>query len=187
MPIRFACLSILLIVLSGCANDATPRASPAPSPRKAEQATVTRTPQPRLQHAPRCSAGDLVAHFRPEGDGAGGHVIALLDFRNVGSSRCVLSGYPRRVTLSEPGHRPVTATRGSFFPVAPSEPMEHGGVTTVGLETDTTCPARPGGGPPGPVYHEVTIALPGGVVRVTDPRGLDLGCGAHLTEFTVWQ
>ena len=56
------------------------------------------------------------------------------------------------------------------------------------LETDASCPARPTGGPDGPWYHEVTISLPGGVMRVAAPRGgLDVGCGAHLTQFTLWR
>ena len=114
--------------------------------------------------------------------------MSLLDFRNVSDSRCVLSGYPRRVTLHDRGHPAVTATRGSFFPVDPGEPIDPGEVTTLGVETDTSCPVRPTGGPTEPIYHEMRISLQGGVLSVTAPRGgLDVGCGARLTTFTRWQ
>ncbi len=186
-PIRLLWPAALLLV-AGCADDTSRGAPAAHVPPEAVRSTQAPVAHRSDAHAPRCSAGDLVVRFRPEGDGAGGHGVALLDFRNVGSSRCLLTGYPRRVTLSEPGRRAVTATDGSFFPVARSAPMEHGGVTTLGLETDTSCPARPGGGPAGPMYHEVAIALRGGVLRVDAPRGgLDVGCGVHLTRFTRWQ
>jgi hypothetical protein len=90
--------------------------------------------------------------------------------------------------LSEPGHRDVRATDDSFFPVQGSEPLDPGEVTTLGVETATSCDARPTGGPSGPNYHEVRISLPGGVIAVTYRRGgLDVGCGVHLTKFTLWQ
>lgn len=188
MPTRLLCLSLSILAVTGCAKEAAPDGPRAHEQQKAAHAAVTGTPHPGVHHAPACSAGDLVARFRRGGDGAGGHAIALLDFRNVSPSPCLLSGHPRRVTLTEPGHRPVTATDGSFFPVEPSEPMEHGEVTSLGLETDTYCNARPTGGPGGPKYHEVAIALRGGVLRVATPRaGLDVGCGVHLTTFTTWQ
>lgn len=195
MRIWLLCLSALVLVATGCANNAAPEATTAHDPRKTVAATmaatvaVTPTAQPSIQHAPKCTAGDLVVHFRPEGDGGGGHAISLLDLRNVSTSPCVLSGYPRRVTLSEPGHRVVTATKGTFFPVQQARaPIEPGEVTTLGVETDTSCAARPTGGPSGPFYREVRIALPGGVVSVTARRpGLDVGCGAHVTTFTLWR
>ena len=188
MPIRMLCPSALVLVLAGCAHDAATQGPPAQDPQKSARASATRVPHPGIDHARRCEAGDLVVHLRPEGDGAGGHAISLLDFRNVSTSRCLLSGYPRRVMLSEPGHRDVRATEGSFFPVEGSAPIDPGEVTSLGVETDASCDARPTGGPGGPMYHEVRISLPGGVMRVTVPRGgLDVGCGAHLTTFTTWQ
>lgn len=160
----------------------------AQTPQKTVRPPVTRTPHTRPHQADKCTAGDLAVHIRPEGDGAGQHSVSLLDFRNISTSRCLLSGYPRRVMLSEPGHRDVRATNGSFFPVQGSGPLDPGEVTTLGVETDTSCDARPAGGPSGPNYHEVRISLRGGVMAVTYPRGgLDVGCGAHLTEFTRWQ
>ena len=128
-----------------------------------------------------CTAPGLVANFRAEGDAG----VSLLDFRNVSTTRCLLSGYPRRVTVSEPGHRVITATKGSS--AADSEPMQPGGVTTLGIETGTTCAARPGGGPSGPIYHEVHVALRGGAITIAAPHGLDVGCGVHLTNFTNWK
>jgi hypothetical protein len=38
------------------------------------------------------------------------------------------------------------------------------------------------------MYHDVSIELHGGVVRVAIPGGgLDVGCGASITTFTRWQ
>jgi len=38
------------------------------------------------------------------------------------------------------------------------------------------------------MYHEVAISLRGGVMRVAAPRGgIGVGCGAHLTTFTIWR
>jgi hypothetical protein len=65
--------------------------------------------------------------------------------------------------------------------------MKPGAVTTLGIETDSMCPARPAGGSSGPLYHEVQLTLRGGVVTVAAPRGLDVGCGVHLTEFGQWE
>lgn len=188
MPIRLLCAGLSILAVAGCAHEAVPDEPRAHDPQTSARPAATGTPNPTVHHAPACSAGDLVARFRQRGDGAGGHAIALLDLRNVGRSRCLLSGHPRRVTLTEPGRRAVTATNGSFFPVEPSRPMGPGEVTSLGLETDTYCDARPTGGPGGPRYHEVAISLRGGVLRVATPRaGLDVGCGVHLTTFTRWQ
>ena len=138
---------------------------------------------------PGCAAGDLTAEFRANGEGAAGHYIWLLDVRNTGGTACMLSGYPDQVTLSEPGRPDVTATDdSSFVPAAPTkEPLQPGAVTTLGLETLSMCDARPGGGPAGPLYHHVTVDIPGGSVEATAPAGLDVGCGVHLTPFTDWQ
>lgn len=195
MPIRLFCLSALgLFMLCGCASDtlvAEQRAtgSGTATPSAAAQTTSAPSPQnrPSTHQVRECTAQGIVAHFRPEGDGAGGHSVSLLDFRNVSTTRCLLSGYPSRVTVSEPGHRVVTATEGSFFPAPDSESMQPGGVTTLGVETQTMCAARPGGGPSGPMYHEVHVALRGGVITIASPRGLDVGCGLHLTQFTNWK
>lgn len=188
MSIRLLCLSALFIVTAGCADEAPPEPAAAHDPQKTAPAHATRTPPARIHPAPRCTAGDLTVRIRPEGDGAGQHSISLLDFRNVGSSRCALSGHPRRVTLSGPGHPDVRATNGSFFPVQRRGPLDPGEVATLGVETATSCDARPTGGPSGPFYRDVRISLPGGVVTVTDPTpGLDVGCGVHLTRFGLWQ
>ncbi len=81
----------------------------------------------------------------------------------------------------------MTATAGSFFPAPDSAPMNPGAVTSLGVETDSPCAARPDGGWSGPIYHEVRVTLRGGVLSVPVPHGLDVGCGVHLTSFTNWQ
>jgi hypothetical protein len=66
--------------------------------------------------------------------------------------------------------------------------MRPGNITLLGLETDTYCPARHGGGPLGPAYHDLDITLPdAGSVAMTVPRsgGFDVTCGLRLTRFFV--
>jgi hypothetical protein len=185
---------LAVFTLCACTPDAVvenrPDAAPgsATSPALVAPSSVAGTTPAAVRHRARdCTARDLVAHLRREHEGAGGHLVSLLDFGNASATRCRLSGYPRHVTLSEPGHRAVSATAGSFFPVRPSGPMKPGEVTTLGIETTSTCHARPGGGPGGPMFHTVRVTLRGGVVTVAAPRGLDVGCGVRVTEFTTWR
>lgn len=134
-----------------------------------------------------CTAGDVTASLA-DGNGAGGHSERYVRFRNTSTSTCVLKGYPR-VTASEPGHPAVAGTDGSFFPSFSTANMRPGQDTYLGVETDTYCAARPGGGPPGPLYHRLEVTLPGGgTVTVDDPaKGFDVSCGLHLTAFFVQQ
>jgi hypothetical protein len=153
----------------------TPTASPAPLP-----ATDARP----------CRADDVTANFGG-GNGAGGHLITYVQFRNVSQTTCVLKGYPD-VTASEPGLPDVAGTNGSFFqgPRDVTANMPPGQQTLLGLETDTYCDARPGGGGGNPAYHHVTISLPGGGGIVSldrQPGGFDVTCGLHLTRFAVPQ
>lgn len=184
MRIWLAVGVIPLLVVAGCA-DISAREPTAATSKVSPPANITRA----MGQERACSPGDLAVGFAPSREGAGGHLISMLEFRNVGRSRCRLSGYPRRATLTEPGRRPVRATNGSFFPARPSRSIEPGEVATLGLETDASCPARPTGGPSGPMYHEVSISIPGGVIRLTTPAGrpLDVACGVHLTKFVIWK
>lgn len=122
-------------------------ASEPPQPAQDAQTTPS-GPRPPEQ-ARACAASDLSAAFRPKSeggvDGTGGHQVFIVDFRNISTSPCQLTGYPKEVTVSQPGHPAVTATNGSFFPTAPSKPMKPGGVTSIGLETDSACGRWPGG------------------------------------------
>jgi hypothetical protein len=99
-----------------------------------------------------------------------------------------VSGYPLSVTLSEPGHRTVIARRGSFFDPLPPRPMNQGELTTLVIESDTHCNSRSSGGPPGPIYHHARVRLNDGVVRANTrgARGIDVGCGAFVSEFGRW-
>jgi hypothetical protein len=76
--------------------------APAPSPAS----------QPAAD-ARVCRAVDVTANFGGD-NGAGGHSITYVQFRNVSQSACVLKGYPE-VTASERGLPEVVATNGSFF------------------------------------------------------------------------
>jgi hypothetical protein len=136
------------------------------------------------------SVANLAVRLR-RGEGATGHYASLLEVRNVSTARCILSGYPLRVTVSEPRRPPVIAKRGGFFDESfpSSRPMNTGGMTTLVIETDTYCNARPTGGPPGPFYHHVSVELNDGVLNASTPctRGLDVGFGAFATKFGRWQ
>lgn len=202
MPKRGALLGALaLLAVTGCGQrggTGTVAAREMPSPH---HSAVVPSPQPTRSREPKavrrtaapvrpCRAADLAAHFRP-GEGATGHYASLLEIRNVSTAPCILSGYPLRVTISEPGRPPVIAERGGFFngSLPSSRPMDSGGVTTLVIETDTSCNARPTGGPPGPVYHHVSVELNDGVLKASTrrTRGLDMGCGAFVTKFGRWE
>ncbi len=144
--------------------------------------------QPPLTDAPACTAGDVTAHYQPRGNGAGGHLLTVVAFRDTGDRACVLQGYPSRVVAREPGLPDITATDGSFFPTGGTAIMAPGEQTLLGVETDTSCAKRPSGGPPGPAYRHLAITLPGGgTVTVRRPEGLDVTCGLALTRFYVEQ
>jgi hypothetical protein len=158
---------------------APPFQTPTPSP----------APLPATDARP-CRADDVTVNFGGV-DGAGGHLITYVRFRNVSQTTCVLKGYPD-VTASGPGLPDVAGTNGSFFqgPWAVTANMAAGQQTFLGLETDTYCDARPGGGGDNPAYHHVTISLPGGGGLVSldrQPAGFDLTCGLHLTRYYVPQ
>lgn len=151
------------------------------------QAPAAPSPSTPATNARACTARDVAAGFA-DGNGAGGHSVRYVRFRNTSTSTCVLKGYPH-VTASEPGHPSVAGTDGSFFPTGSTENMSPGRDTYLGVETDTYCAARPGGGPSGPAYHRLDITLPGGgTITVHDPSiGFDVACGLHLTRFFVQQ
>ncbi len=133
-----------------------------------------------------CTAGDVTASFDGR-DGATGHLVNYVVFRNTSSSTCVLKGFPARVTASEPGKPDVVATNGSYFPQSTTANMAPGGTTLLGLQTDSLCPANPAGAKPAQLYHHVDITLTGGgtVTPAGPTDGLNLTCGLHLTRFYV--
>lgn len=171
-------------------NDSTPEDTPT--------AQATRQPGPTVHDLNRepsspvgrsgtdaraCRAHDVHAELGDQ-DGALGHLLITIRFRNVSNSSCVLKGYPGAVA-SDPGRPDVRATKGSYFPSPGTANMPPGGITLLGLETDTECAARPDGAGGIPPYHVVTIRLPGrGDVRVESRRsGFDVTCGLKLTKF----
>jgi hypothetical protein len=157
------------------------------TPAPLYQAPTTFAPPAPATDARPCTAGDVTASLGG-GNGAGGHAVQDVIFHNTSTSTCVLKGYPH-VTLTEPGHPDIAGTDGSFFPTADTANMQPGQDTLLGVETDTYCDARPGGGPPGPLYHHLHITLPaGGTVTIDSPNGgFDPTCGLHLTRFFVQQ
>lgn len=154
-------------------------ASPYPPPTAA-------SPTPSAAADARaCTANDVTASLTDR-DGAGGHSIMYVRFRNTSQSTCMLKGYPQ-VAATEPGLPAVAGTNGSFFPSPGTANMPPGQDTFLGLETDTNCPARPDGSGGKPPYHHISIHLPGGGTVLLDKpsTGFDVTCGLRLTEFFV--
>lgn len=193
----------LIVPMSGDRHHVNVTTTTTPTPTVNLTGTVpwTDAPLPTYQPPPTPATTPPASDARPctatdvsvapgDRNGAGGHQLILVRFRNISSSTCVLKGYPR-VTATEPGRPDVTATDGSFFPSTGTADMRPGQDTYLGVETDAYCNARPGGGPTGPLYHHLDIALPGGgtvAVAFDGARAaLDAGCGLHLTRFFVQQ
>lgn len=173
------------MVISGCTGSGHPRLVPwiaaAPPPYAP---AATSTPPALPAKARPCQSIDVSANVG-SGNGAGGHSVTYIRFRNVGYSPCLLIGYPG-VTAIERGRPDVVGTRGSFFTSGrPADMPPRTGITLLGLESDSYCAARSGGGGGGDDYSHFTVTLPGGdTVRLAVPgRGLDLTCGLHLTQF----
>jgi len=190
-------VAVSLIAASGGRHTSPPATAPSvdlagavpwiDAPAQQYQPPSVSPPAAPATDARPCAADDVAASFAGR-DGAGGHLIRYVRFRNTSASTCVLKGYPH-VTATEPGLPDEAATNGSFFPTAGSANMTPGQHTVLGLQTDTYCPARPGGGGGEPLYHHIHIDLPGGgTISVDRPaEGFDLTCGLHLTEFFIQQ
>lgn len=212
MPtLSLGALPILAVatLLAGCGASATrssdsvangqptdPRPTQSAPTQSAQTAAApsrshSRVPKTAPRNARECTRHDVTARFRPRSqggtDGAGGHRIHILDFRNVSATPCRLHGYPRRVVAYEVGEPSVTATNGSFFPIGPSKAMLPGHVISLGLETDAECGAD-GRAMAGVLYRHVRVYLSGGAVSLALPHSddLDAGCGLHLTPFGSW-
>lgn len=198
---RFLLGALAILAITGCgqhgvADTVASRESPSrhhPARTPSSPPTEHRIPgivRRSVGPTRTCRATDLTVRLR-RGEGATGHYASLLYLRNVSSARCILSGYPPRVTLFEPGRPPVIARRGGFFErsLPPSRAMDPGGVTTLVIETDTYCNARPTGGRPGPFYDHVSVELTSGVLNSSTrrARALDVGCGAFVTKFGRWK
>ena len=108
-----------------------------------------------------CTAQDVSARFDGQ-NGAGGHLIHVVSFRNVGPLTCVLEGYPR-VVATAPGRDAVIATDDGDRTQEGSANMAPGRSTELGVQTDTYCAAQPDGAQGLAPYHHLGIALPGAV------------------------
>jgi hypothetical protein len=135
-----------------------------------------------------CRAGDLDATVRRHGEGAGGHIATLVDLANTGDRVCRLVGYAERVTVTEPGQRPVPAERGSWFPARPAGPVDPGAEVTLILTTTAACASTVRAFTDAPRYHGVEVVLPSGTLRATVPGdGLYVDCGVRVSRFTSWR
>ena len=149
---------------------------------------ATSTPPPPPANARPCAASDVLASLAGN-NGAGGHSVRYVRFRNVSRSTCLLVGYPK-VTATAPGRPDATAANGSFFQFGHAANLPPGnGVSVLGLETDSQCAAHPGGISDAHTYSRVVVDMRGGgAVTLTFPANglagsLDLSCGLHLTTF----
>jgi len=153
---------------------------PAPPYAPPEESTP---PAPPADARP-CTGAQVSARLE-RGNGAGGRLLSAVRFRNVSRATCLLAGYPR-VVATAPGRPAVVATNGSVFDGGQPANLAPGDTALLGLETDTYCAARPGGGGGGDPYRRFSITLPGGgatSVVAPDATALDLTCGLHLTHF----
>lgn len=200
-------LATLAVVAAGCASGTAPTphaaktqtslSSPAVSSAVVPWIYAPTTPPPPPSAPPpptrpadgrRCRISDVSAHLG-ESNGAGGHLLVTVRFRNVSTSMCVLIGYPG-VVATEPGRPDVTGTDGSYFDSGEgSANMSPGSSTLLGLETDTYCAARPGGGGGLPRYHHLDVTLPGESksIDLHDAVGIDITCGLRVSQFWVPQ
>lgn len=144
---------------------------------------TTSTPPVPPSNARPCSAADVSVAVDSR-NGAGGHSVTWLRFRNRGNTTCLLAGYPT-VIATEPGRNAVVGSRTTFFTGGHSANMPPGGSTSLGLESDSECSAHPGGVSGDDDYHHFSITLPGGgTVSITVPGNrLDLSCGLFTTVF----
>jgi hypothetical protein len=168
-------------VAAGCANHPVGRvATRAPAAIPTTAAPTTAAP------TPACTARDVSARF--DGDnGAGGHLLHYVRFRNTSPAPCVLRGYPH-VVASAPGRPDVTGSNGGSFRNGRSPDLAPGDEALLAMVTATYCDRRPGGGGPRSPYRRFTITLPGGgtvTVRQSGADALDLTCGMQVTTFWV--
>jgi hypothetical protein len=142
---------------------------------------------PLTANARPCTASDV--RVVPDGgNGGGGHSYQTFVFRNIGTTTCVLRGYPS-VVASEPGKADVTAADGGFFVGRErSGNMPPGGVTALSIETERDCPARYAHPDryPALVYRTVTVGIPGGGHVVISQR-FDVLCGLYTGQFAAAQ
>jgi hypothetical protein len=119
-------------------------------------------------------------------NGAGGHLIYGLEFKNVSATPCVLRGYPS-VTALEPGLPPASAKPGGFFDLDEIVPgdIAPGASTAAGVSNETNCDARyatPGTFPQR-LYHQLRIDLPGGSKSVVVADAIEGFCGLWARRF----
>ena len=133
--------------------------------------------------APLCLADDvsIVANGT---NGAGGLDFQYFGVKNVGSTTCLLGGYPPRVVATEPRQPDVVARDG----VAPGDPGPSANVAPdqageLFLQTSSRCLS--GQGPP-PSYHTLLVTLPGGGT-VTVHGTFGVSCGLQTSRFGVPQ
>jgi hypothetical protein len=141
---------------------------------------------PRPANARPCRAPDLEVTDADMG-ASPQTPITRIGFRNVSSSPCLLSGFPR-VTLTQAGQpsvagAPTTVSYGQDS--AANQPP--GTSSYILLITQDSCSAQGAHPSPGSVYHGLSLRLPDGdAVSLRLNAGLIPGtCGVGVTAFSV--
>lgn len=135
-----------------------------------------------------CQAGDLTATFTRDQEGAGGHLLRLIQLRNVSNATRLLRGYPRRVVATRIGEADVIAVNGSWFPYRSRGPVRPGKTADLGLQADDACRQNQRGMASDVRYDHVKLMMAGGALRLRVPSpGLDVTCGLRVTRFMEWR
>lgn len=128
--------------------------------------------------SPPCTADQLDAAVRARG-GAMGHDLIQVGFTNIGTTPCLLDGYPSVALLADGTAVPVDAAHGTYdgepWLAAPIGPGEQAGVTVEG--TNSPCGDAS-------TWSGVRLTLPdgGGDVDVAIDD-LDASCGIRVSRF----
>jgi hypothetical protein len=164
------------------------RAVPEPDPYTVPWLDLPATEHPEPERTPRpdaspCRAVDL-AFDRVNGARAGEHHLDSLGFRNVGATRCTLSGRPvllgRNVTTGATGALRVS-TRTAITPSTDQMPatIDPGEVAEVTIETYETCPNADAE----TTYDALRLRLPRDAGELALDDSIDATCGVSMTPW----
>lgn len=182
-----AVATLTAVVLAGCGASSGPKSRVTPSPPRSPSATATPTPTPTSTPSPasviRCTFQELSVSDHAN-NAATGHWGFTVVFRNVGSTRCVLGGYPGVAGLSASGRQIVQATRTlrgfmgglpsgqTTIPVVRLQPGQTASTLVEGSDVpqgnSTHCPALAGG---------LLVTPPGSRHSAHLKEGINVDCG----------
>lgn len=144
---------------------------------------VTPTPLPTAPpptDAPPCRSAHLSLAYVGE-NGAGGHVLIAIAFKNTGAAPCLLSGVPR-VVAAAPGRATVVAGPGGMPPWGWVADIAPGASAAVQLDVPDDCGS---GGGHSVEYPGVVVYLPAGGAKTVKVPGLALTCGMSASQLAL--